>query len=123
MAARRDELRAALERVRGAVELAVRARANEAEAALPATRNGREYLAARLGRSRAAVELHEPLAALARASVIQPGDELLRAAYLVDRDAAAAFIERVRDLQRAHPELALVCTGPWPPYSFAEGTG
>ena len=24
-------------------------------------------------------------------------------------------------LQRAHPELALLCTGPWPPYSFAGG--
>jgi hypothetical protein len=123
VAGRGGELRARLERVRGAVELAVRARPRETEAAPPAARSGREYLAARLGRSRAAVALHEPLAALARASAIQPGDELLRAAYLVDRAAVAAFADRVGELQRAHPQLALVCTGPWPPYSFAEGAG
>jgi hypothetical protein len=53
--------------------------------------------------------------------VIQSGWELLRAAYLVDRDAVGGFTARVDALQREHPELAVLCTGPWPPYSFAEG--
>jgi hypothetical protein len=120
VAGRGGELRAGLERVRGAVELSVRVRAREA-APLPPAANGRDYLAARAGRSRAATAVHEPLAALARASAVQHGDELLRAAYLVDRRAVERFAARVRDLQEERPELALLCTGPWPPYSFAEG--
>jgi hypothetical protein len=54
-------------------------------------------------------------------SVLQTRRELLRAAYLVDRGAVGEFVARVRQLQRAHEELALVCTGPWPPFSFAQG--
>jgi Gas vesicle synthesis protein GvpL/GvpF len=27
----------------------------------------------------------------------------------------------VHRVQRAHAELDVLCTGPWPPYSFAEG--
>jgi hypothetical protein len=52
--------------------------------------------------------------------VLRPGPELLRAAYLVERARVPAVVETVRDLQREHGELALLCTGPWPPYSFAE---
>jgi hypothetical protein len=70
--------------------------------------------------TRAAMALHEPLAMLARAAVIQPGWELLRAAYLVERGSVRDFTARVDTLQREHPELALLCTGPWPPYSFTE---
>ena len=54
---------------------------------LPETESGREYLRAKIARMETARRLHEPLAALARDSVVQPGRELLRAAYLVDRDA------------------------------------
>ena len=43
----------------------------------------------------------------------------LRAAYLVDRDGGKAFTAAVADQQRHNPELRLLCTGPWPPYSFA----
>jgi hypothetical protein len=50
--------------------------------------------------------------------VIQGGAELLRAAYLVDRGAVEEFVAAVRRLQHRHPELAVVCTGPWPPFSF-----
>ena len=46
--------------------------------------------------------------------------DLLRAAYLVDRDGSAGFAAAVATHQRAHPHLRLLCTGPWPPYSFAE---
>ena len=30
------------------------------------------------------------------------------------------FVAAVRALQHEHPELSILCTGPWPPYSFAE---
>ena len=30
----------------------------------------------------------------------------------------AAFIRLVDRLSRVHPDVALLCTGPWPPYSF-----
>jgi hypothetical protein len=121
VAGRGEELRAGLERVRGAVELALRVRSLAPEDVAPAAESGRDYIAAKAGRSRAAMRIHEPLAALARESLIQHGDELLRAAYLVERDAVEPFAGHVRALQAEHSELALVCTGPWPPYSFAEG--
>jgi hypothetical protein len=53
---------------------------------------------------------------------MQNGPELLRAAYLVDRVAVEAFVDVVRRLQETHSELDVLCTGPWPPYSFAGGT-
>jgi hypothetical protein len=66
--------------------------------------------------------VHGPLARLARASTQQAGrgaHELLRSAYLVDRAAVQSFVDSVGDLQQANPHLRLLCTGPWPPYSFA----
>ncbi len=116
-----------LDRVRGAVELAVRARAAESAdpsrapdpADPPRGPSGREYLRARIAGERAAHRIHEPLAALARDSVRQGGPELLRAAYLVDRNAVEPFVAEVRRLQHEHPDIAILCTGPWPPYSFS----
>jgi hypothetical protein len=99
VAARRATLSAALDRVHGAVELSVRAVKAE-----PLT-------------------THSALVALARdAKQLEPQapDEILRAAYLVDRDAVGAFTARVADLQAAQPDAQILCTGPWPPYSFTE---
>ena len=45
-------------------------------------------------------------------------EELLRASYLIDRAALARFRGAVERLQSAHPGIAILCTGPWPPYSF-----
>ena len=120
VAERRDELAARLDRVRGAVELAVRAEANAPkERALQGT-TGAEFIRAKAHRTEAARLLHEPLAFLARDCVVHPGPELLRAAYLVEREAVEGFVSLVRRLQAAHPGLEVLCTGPWPPYSFAE---
>jgi hypothetical protein len=124
--ARRDELSAALDRVRGAVELSVRA-VGDPEDGDGEAAGGRGYLRTKM-RSAAAQEsvtlsLHKPLAALARADMRRsprPPSELLRAAYLVDRDAIGAFTRLVARLDDRHPGLQLLCTGPWPPYSFAE---
>jgi hypothetical protein len=128
LAARAELLLDALERVRGRVELAVRAiqPAAEAEteaAAAAAASTGREYVHARLRTRRSGASLHEPLAALAvdarRWPELAPG-EVLRASYLVEQPAVPEFRSTVERLQREHPEAALLCTGPWPAYSFME---
>jgi Gas vesicle synthesis protein GvpL/GvpF len=114
LAEREALLVAALERVRGRVELAVRAMEPPARA-----HDGRSYL---LRRQKAAA-LHTALAAravAARRGVERAPDELLRGSYLVEQAALPSFSGAVERLQRAHPETALVCTGPWPAYSFVE---
>ena len=125
---RRDELVAALDRVRGAVELSVRIAAADApdSVALPETGSGTDYLRARARaeatQARTASMVHEPLAALARATVVgtpRP-PELFRAAYLVERASVEAFAAAVAGLQDGSTGLSILCTGPWPPYSFAE---
>jgi hypothetical protein len=112
LASRHEELAAGLERVRGAVEMGVRVSAGGAGAE-PAS--GTEYLMRRAAVAAAGEQLHAALAELSRASV-----RLRHAyAYLVDRDAVGSFCERAASLSdRAGAEL--VCTGPWPPYSFVE---
>ena len=121
---RREELAAGLERVRGAVELALRVRSRSGGGPRPeaaAAPTGRAYLDTRAGGVRAATEVGAALAPMARESIVQPSGDLLRAAYLVDRTDVDAFVARVRALQDEHQDLALLCTGPWPPYSFTEG--
>jgi hypothetical protein len=118
MNARRDELTAALARVAGRVELGLRVAQH---AAVPVGASGRDYVMAKLHEGREADALHDPLAALAVEARLQPargGDELLRAAYLVDRREVPRFRATVERLQSAHPDAAILCTGPWPPYSF-----
>ena len=39
-------------------------------------------------------------------------------AYLVDERAVEPFRGVVERLQLSHPDTAILCTGPWPPYSF-----
>jgi hypothetical protein len=118
---RREQLVAGLERVRGAVELAVRAHPRErGEDTAPDSESGLDYMLARARRGEAVRLVHEPLAFIARDSVVQRGPELLRAAYLVDRDAVESFVSLVRRVQESDSGLDVLCTGPWPPYSFAE---
>jgi Gas vesicle synthesis protein GvpL/GvpF len=119
LAERREKLTASLEHVRGAVELAVRAEPRERQSP-PAAESGVEYMRAKAGRTEAARLLHEPLAFIARDSVVHTGAELLRAAYLVDREAVDGFVSLVGRLQEAHTGLHVLCTGPWPPYSFTD---
>jgi Gas vesicle synthesis protein GvpL/GvpF len=121
---RADVLRAALDRVRGCVELGLRALAPEGKPSLSGA-SGREYMLGRLeerrSASRLADELHAPLAALAQEHRRNVGEMplFLSAAYLVPREAVDAFRSMVARLEQAHPELTLACTGPWPAYSFA----
>jgi Gas vesicle synthesis protein GvpL/GvpF len=123
LAARREEYAAALDRVRGRVELGLRAVAREPIRARPKA-SGRAYIEALAGEDERRHELHEPLAALAaddRVRRVRDPGEVLRAAYLVETCAVSRFRAEVRRLERAHPSLVLVDTGPWPPYSFVVG--
>ena len=66
-------------------------------------------------------EVHATLAGQASASRLEaePADRQgVSAAFLVPRDRLAAFQATVDRIADSHPELALLCTGPWPPYSF-----
>jgi hypothetical protein len=130
---RGDEFIASLERVRGAVELSVRAQLPSVTESVDAesrlTRHfgpGTTYLLERARHQRRgeeAVELiHRPLAALARRSVQKVGSgdpHGFKAAYLVDDGAVEAFAERVENLNATLGDRKVSCTGPWPPYSFA----
>jgi Gas vesicle synthesis protein GvpL/GvpF len=133
---REAEWATGLEGVRGAVELGVRVLwdpvaepedpapgpAGEATAARGA---GTAYLMRRLDRDRRseelADELHAPLAAMARQStrrLLVTPRLLLSAAYLVEDDEIEGFRDRVDELDADIDEVAVICTGPWPPYSF-----
>jgi hypothetical protein len=127
---RRPEFEAGFDRVRGAVELAVRVtlQAPANEEVPPGSGGGREYLMARVRRSQAAGELRSTLQSwldpLARASRYGTSAQLaqaLTAAYLVDRERVREFTRRVTELQDHLGPVGLSCTGPWPPYSFAGG--
>ena len=121
---RRAELSEALDRVRGAVELAVRIFSTAIDDERP--REGAAYLRSRTARDHAAGAarelVHARLAPHARdVNEHEPQDpkELMRVAYLVDRDEVESFVREVTKLERAETGLRLLCTGPWPPYSFA----
>ena len=129
--ARRRELEEALDRVRGAVELGLRAAMaaavpeEEASQAVDAVPTGTAYMQAQLSRTRrgarTVAQIHQPLAALARANrsrLVTRERPMLNAAYLVDRDRIQEFMTRVEEV-KAHTDATIVCTGPWPPYSFS----
>jgi hypothetical protein len=124
-----DSFVSMLGRVRGRVELGVRVLSCTPEHIGEAA-TGREYMLAKLSGGRRAAHatatVHEPLAGLAADSRRQAAGcsgELLRGAYLVDRGAVARFSAAVERLQEAHPDLPMLCTGPWPPYSFVREAG
>jgi hypothetical protein len=114
---RREDLRHDLARVRGRIELGLRIVA--ASPARPAS--GRDYLHGRLDEEAQAGRAHDLLASLAVDTALAPpaaGRPLLTASYLVERDAAETFASEVERLRRELPAVELLCTGPWPPYSF-----
>lgn len=123
---RTSELMRTLDRVRGRVELGVRAVWRDDRAEPPAETGG-DFLRAKLRRrSRArlvADEVHPRLARLAaeaRCSLLPRDDTPLVAAYLVERARCARFEADAAALGEQHPDAELVVSGPWPPYSFSE---
>jgi hypothetical protein len=126
LGAREQELGAALARVAGCVEVGVRVVADVDAAPPRPPASGREYMERRLGdvgrAEQVARELNGPLAAIARASdsrTLARPDVLLTAAYLVPRTELERFHAAVSAAQSRWPDLRLISTGPWPPYSFA----
>jgi gas vesicle protein GvpL/GvpF len=126
---RRKDLLARLVRVRGAVEIGLRVNWRDAGrgrlGARP--RTGTSYLRDRLelrqSARRVASEL-DPLTALARSSrrtVVPRPDLPVLDAYLVEQGRVDEFVALVAQLSDGLDDVELVCTGPWPPYSFAEG--
>jgi glycosyltransferase involved in cell wall biosynthesis len=139
LADRHAEFRAGLERVRGRVEIGVRALwappgaepEPAAAAAEPVAMGpGRAYLRARLderGRAETLADaLHgalAPRAAAARRRVLVTPRMLLSAAYLIERGGVEEFLAAVDAVAADHPEVELLCTGPWPAHSFAAVDG
>jgi len=126
---RHRDLLSRVRRVRGTVELALRARWRPGTEVTPSAppSSGTSYLRDRLelrqSARRVASEL-DPLTALARSSrrTLSPAPDLpVLDAYLVERDRVREFVALVAQLGDSLDEVELTCTGPWPPYSFAEG--
>ena len=117
---RLSAIEATLERVADCVELGVRVAAPVRRGSVVAS-NGTAYLQDRLAALHEVdlvmSELHERVASASReASVSSRG--VFEAAYLVECGRVAEAEQHVRDFTVAHPELTVVCTGPWAPYSF-----
>ena len=114
---RHGELTRGLEQVRGCVELGVRilAPGPAVSASDNGAATGTEYMQTRLAElaraEEVAHEIHDLLAEGARESA--------RPAYLVPRGDVDRFRGHVRSVENSYPQLVVVCTGPWPPYSFA----
>jgi len=135
---RRREFEALIEGLRGAVELGVRAQlpaverepAGTAAVAVGEGGPGGAYLLERVNRQRrdadAIARIHEPLAMLARRSTRSAGglsSGIFKGAYLVDCNRVEVFRARVDELASEVDGARIVCTGPWPPYSFSSGEG
>jgi Gas vesicle synthesis protein GvpL/GvpF len=126
LASRRGQLIRGLERVRGAVEMAVRVQWGERdEPAADVDAAGTVYMLGRLARFRTARAIADRLAPLqtvarlGRVALMPRRGVAVLGAYLVDRgraDEFARWCDRLGD-EISHAEF--VCTGPWPPYSFA----
>jgi hypothetical protein len=125
---RRKDLLARLTSVRGAVEIGLRASWLGADRTLEASPpSGASYLRKRLElrqSARRVASALDPLTSLARGSrrALAPRPDLpVLDAYLVDRGRVSEFVAMVEQLDDRLEEVELVCTGPWPPYSFADG--
>jgi Gas vesicle synthesis protein GvpL/GvpF len=126
---RRRDLLASLDGVRGAVELGIHAWWRDArdDHRDPRAESGAAYLRARLETRQSARRLAsqlDPLTALARSlrrALIPQRDLPVLDAYLVDRARVAEFVALVAELGDCLDGVELVCSGPCPPYSFADG--
>jgi hypothetical protein len=73
-------------------------------------------------RARELAQRLNPLAELARdfrVRLAEDEDFPVQEAYLVDRQSLPSFTDAIRQLDQREPDIELVCTGPWPPYTFA----
>lgn len=123
---RHDEFASALARVRGAVELGLRATVDVVVEHSSDAGSGTAYMRELLGRSRraraVAAELERTFADIVRAGSYRVADQgaAVAASCLVDAEHVSEFVRRVGDLEQCNSGASFVCTGPWPPYSFTE---
>jgi hypothetical protein len=109
IAPRLDALERRLGELAGYVEIGVRVAAPEPSRS--PVRTGTDYMRAAGEREAALQTLDRRLRPRARDSS--------EGRYLVARSDVAGFAAEVERCAAEHPELAVVCTGPWAPYSFA----
>jgi Gas vesicle synthesis protein GvpL/GvpF len=126
-----------LRRFAGKVELGVRGLSSEGrrEFVAAAAPSGREYMEGRLEHERmkrAQTRDHAALADLVHKSLSADTSDsrlsvditprmFMSGAYLIARNEVDPFLERLREVESRLPESAqLMCTGPWPPYSFSD---
>jgi hypothetical protein len=128
MTSRQNSFRRALDRVRGCVEMGVRAKLDASDGIGDRTaRSGTDYLrvrAAEQSDEQAIVgTVHGRLASISSAA-----DKRIRrgavapvfvGAYLVPERQLECFRDAVHELIDDHPHVSIACTGPWPPHSFA----
>jgi hypothetical protein len=116
---RSGRLRRRLDSVRGCVEIGLRI--TEPKSAVPTgAASGTDYMLS-LQRATDAVEsLHHDLAARARESRLRRVADVHVGAYLVPRGRVEEIRDTVARFASARPELTVLCTGPWAPYSFVE---
>jgi hypothetical protein len=119
---RRAELDEAFARVRGCAEIGLRVLGTAPVDRQPVA-SGVDYmrrLHASDASSRVTQDLHRELERLSRDARITSGlGDRLRAAYLVPRSRLEEVRQVVETWTAEHPDVSLVCTGPWAPYSFA----
>jgi hypothetical protein len=134
LTARAHEFGTALTQLDGAVEFGVQASVvSDPHPAAPpdlvAHGRGGSYMRARLEEQYAQRDLQAWLGdALAdrvrRASYrVSPvgGSGTISAAYLIDKSAQEAFVQRLEELAQDSDRHTLSWSGPWPPYTFVEG--
>jgi hypothetical protein len=125
---RQEEFLEAIGRVRGAVELGLRAQwpALGEDDAADANDVGTRYMRLRLERQRRGEEIARiadvTFADLARARsarTVSGRATALNVSYLVTLTDVDEFLRRLRKLEAQVTDATFVCTGPWPPYSFS----
>jgi len=83
----------------------------------------------RVAQHRSTTELADRLQSLgelARASrmrPLRPPSSGVHGAYLLDPEDVEQFTRRLAELAGSLSGVEVVCTGPWPPYTFAEEAG
>jgi hypothetical protein len=128
---RSAKLADALAHLRGRVEVSVRllARQDTLQQTVEQVEGsgpGARYLLRRLGERREAAGKLEavqtrlgPLAIAQRSHLLPRPGTPAAAAFLVERSGLERFRREAQELERELQDVALVCTGPWPPYNFA----
>ena len=118
---RHGEIVAGLDRVRGCVEIGLhmawRNVVGEHRSGERSRRPAHIVFEAYAGRVQAQLARY---ARQARRMAIGTGDHVADLAFLVAADWQQTLLAKARALRQEHRGAVMVCTGPWPPYSFVD---